>query len=41
MESISNPIPSNSILFVEDEDLTRELLTNMLGKKYPGVDRRD
>jgi YesN/AraC family two-component response regulator len=37
MESISNPIPSISILIVEDDDLTREILANMLGKKFPGV----
>jgi len=37
MESITNATPSISILLVEDEDLTRELLADMLGKKFPEV----
>jgi YesN/AraC family two-component response regulator len=37
MESISNPRPSISILIVEDDDLTREILAAMLGERLPEV----
>ena len=37
MESMSNPIPSISMLLVEDEELTRDLLADILDKKYPEV----
>jgi YesN/AraC family two-component response regulator len=37
MESISNPSPSISILIVEDDDLTREILAAMLGERLPDV----
>ncbi|HTP64621.1 MAG TPA: response regulator [Geobacteraceae bacterium] len=37
MESMSNPIPSISMLLVEDEELTRDLLADILTKKYPEI----
>jgi YesN/AraC family two-component response regulator len=37
MKSILDPRRSISILLVEDEKITRDLLTTILGKKYPGV----
>ena len=37
MESMSNPEPPVSILLVEDENVTLELLTIILTKKYPDV----
>ena len=37
MESATNPTPSYSILLVEDEKVTLELLAIILPKKYPGV----
>jgi YesN/AraC family two-component response regulator len=37
MKSRRNPTPSISMLLVEDEKLTRDLLTTILGKKYPHI----
>jgi YesN/AraC family two-component response regulator len=37
MESKSNPMPSISLLLVEDEEFTLELLVNIITKKYPDV----
>ena len=37
MESMSNPIPSISMLLVEDEELTLYLLSDILTKKYPEI----
>jgi len=37
MESISHPMPSISILLVEDEVLTLKPLTTILAKKFPHV----
>jgi YesN/AraC family two-component response regulator len=37
MEPISNPMPAISILLVEDEKLTLDLLTTILARKFPDV----
>jgi YesN/AraC family two-component response regulator len=37
MESQSIPMPSISLLLVEDEEFTLELLVNIITKKYPYV----
>jgi CheY-like chemotaxis protein len=37
MESISNPMPSISILLVEDDEVTLKLLTTILTRKFPDV----
>src|SRR5690349_10577852 len=37
MESKSNPMPSISILLVEDDKATLTLLTTILAKKFPEV----
>jgi YesN/AraC family two-component response regulator len=37
MESMSNQMPANSILLVEDEKLTLDLLTKILTRKFPDV----
>jgi len=37
MEYVSNPMPSTSILLVEDEKVNLELLSAILTKKFPDV----
>ena len=37
MESMSNPMPAISILLVEDEKITLDLLTNILARKFPNI----
>ena len=37
METISDSNPSNSLLIVEDDRESKDLLVTIIGKKFPGL----